>query len=340
MNVVITGGAGFIGSHLAEALLARGDSVVALDDLSTGRLTNINSLLQHPGFRFVLETVSNELVLDRLVADADIVYHLAAAVGVDLIVANPVKTIETNILGTEVILKVAARYGKPLFIASTSEVYGKNNQVPFREDADMVFGATTRSRWCYACSKAIDEFLALAYHRQSRLPVVIGRFFNTVGPRQTGQYGMVVPRFVRQALLGEPITVYGSGEQVRCFCHVKDVVAAIIPLMHKPEALGQIFNIGSSDGISINQLAEKVRATVGSKSPIVHIPYDKAYEVGFEDMLVRVPDTTKIRKLVAFEVTRSLDQILADVAAHIRATLPEGPQSEEYPLGARSRIRT
>jgi len=319
VNVVITGGAGFIGSHLAEALLARGDSVIALDDLSTGRLSNVEPFADNPNFRLVVESVTNEHVLDRMVSQADVVYHLAAAVGVKLIVDDPVRTIETNILGTETALKVAARYRTKLFIASTSEVYGKNEQLPFSEEADMVFGSTTHSRWCYACSKAIDEFLSLAYRRRNRLPVVIGRFFNTVGPRQTGQYGMVIPRFVHQALHGEPITVYGDGEQVRCFCHVRDVVAALPALMSEPKAEGGIFNIGSKDGTTINALAEKVKKVVGGDSPIVHIPYEQAYEAGFEDMRVRVPDTSRVTALIGFKVTRTIDEIIADVAEHMRA---------------------
>lgn len=319
MNVVITGGAGFIGSHLAETLLERGDSVVAVDDLSTGRLSNVEPFADSPDFRLVVESVTNEHVLDRMVSQADVVYHLAAAVGVKLIVDDPVRTIETNILGTETALKVAARYRTKLFVASTSEVYGKNEQLPFNEEADMVFGSTTHSRWCYACSKAIDEFLSLAYRRRNLLPVIIGRFFNTVGPRQTGQYGMVIPRFVHQALHGEPITVYGDGEQIRCFCHVKDVVAALPALMSEPKAEGGIFNIGSKEGTTINALAQKVKKAVGSDSPIVHIPYEQAYEAGFEDMRVRVPDTSRVTELIGFKVTRTMDDIISDVADHMRA---------------------
>ncbi len=318
MRIVITGGAGFIGSHLAEALLANGDRVTAMDNLSTGRRANVEHLRANPNFDLVNESVTNEHVLDHLVRDADVLYHLAAAVGVKLIVDKPVRTIETNILGTGVVLKVAARYGTRVFLASSSEVYGKSDHIPFAEDTDMVLGSTTHSRWCYACSKAIDEFLALAYHRQNDLPVVIGRFFNTVGPRQTGQYGMVIPRFVQQALDGEPITVYGDGKQVRCFCHVRDVVAVVPNLMAEPRAQGGIFNIGSREGISINELAAKVKAITASKSEIVHIPYEEAYEAGFEDMHTRVPDTTKVVKLVGFKVTRNIDQIIGDVAEHFR----------------------
>lgn len=328
MKVVVTGGAGFIGSHVSEALLSRGDTVVAIDDLSTGSTSNVEAFLKNPNFRLVVENVANETVLDHMVSDADIVYHLAAAVGVKLIVDDPVRTIETNILGTEVVLKVAARYRTKLFIASTSEVYGKNDRLPFKEDADMVFGSTTHSRWCYACSKAIDEFLSLAYRRRYNLPVIICRFFNTVGPRQTGQYGMVVPRFVRQALRGEPITVYGDGEQIRCFCHVKDVVGALLRLALEPSAVGEIFNIGAEKGITINALAEKVKTLTKSRSRIVRIPYEQAYEPGFEDMRERVPDVSRIRKLIGFRATRNIDQIIADVADHMRAAeLPGAPRT-------------
>ncbi len=319
MRIVITGGAGFIGSHLSERLLADGHSVTAVDDLSTGSLENVAHLRSNPDFEIVVETVTNAMVLDHLVREADQVYHLAAAVGVKLIVDDPVRTIETNILGTEVALKVAARYGTKIFMASSSEVYGKGDRVPFSEDADMVLGPTTHSRWCYSCSKAIDEFLALAYHRQKGLPVVIGRFFNTVGPRQTGQYGMVIPRFVQQALAGEPISVYGDGEQARCFCHVEDVIGAVVALMAEPKANGGIFNIGSNESVTINQLAEMIKAVTGSDSEIAHIPYEQAYEAGFEDMRNRQPDVTRVRKLVGFEVTHSLEQIIEDVAAYFRA---------------------
>ena len=318
MNIVITGGAGFIGSHLAEALVGQGHSVTAIDDLSTGSVKNVAPLRGNPRFQLVIESVTNQMVLDHLVRRADAICHLAAAVGVKLIVVDPVKTIETNILGTGVALKVAARYGTRIFIASSSEVYGKSEQVPFTEDADMVLGPTTHSRWCYSCSKAIDEFLTLAYHRQKKLPTVIGRFFNTVGPRQTGQYGMVIPRFVQQALAREPITVYGDGEQARCFCHVDDVVRAVSALMFEPRAEGGIFNIGSNESVTINQLAGKVKAITGSSSEIVHIPYDQAYEPGFEDMRDRQPDISRVSELVGFKVTRNIDQIIEDVAEHFR----------------------
>ncbi len=314
MHIVITGGAGFIASHLAELLLADGVRVTAIDDLSTGALKNIEHLRSNPDFKLVVEDAANETVLDHLVRDADVLYHLAAAVGVRLIVEDPVHTIETNILATETALKAASRYGVRLFLASTSEVYGKSSAMPFREDTDMVFGPTTNSRWCYACSKAIDEILALAYHRKRGLPLVIGRFFNTVGPRQTGQYGMVVPRLVQQALAGDPITVYGDGEQTRCFCHVGDVVNAIYRLVLEPKAEGGIFNIGSDHEITINQLAETVKAVTGSPSEIIHIPYEEAYEKGFEDMRARRPDISAIKEVVGFEVTRDLEAIIRDVA--------------------------
>jgi UDP-glucose 4-epimerase len=316
MNILISGGAGFIGSHLSDLLLDQGHEVVAIDNLSTGRLENVAHLRANPRYRLVVESVTNETVFDRFAANADQIFHLAAAVGVELIVTDPVGTIETNILGTEVVLKTASRYGTPVFLASTSEVYGKNEAVPFQEDADMVFGSTTRSRWCYACSKAIDEFLAIAYHNEKGLPITVGRFFNTVGPRQTGQYGMVVPRFVGQALKNEPITVYGDGTQVRCFCHVKDVVAAVVKMVCHPDAAGRIFNIGSNVGLSINALAEKIKQITGSTSEIRHIPYAEAYAPGFEDMHTRQPDITRIKNLIGFEATQDIDQIIRDVADH------------------------
>jgi nucleoside-diphosphate-sugar epimerase len=318
MNILISGGAGFIGSHLSDLLLEQGHQVVAIDNLSTGRLENVAHLRANPNYRLVVESVTNETVFDRFAAGSDHIFHLAAAVGVELIVQDPVGTIETNILGTEVVLKTAARYGTPVFIASTSEVYGKNENVPFDEDADMVFGATTRSRWCYACSKAIDEFLAIAYHSEKGLPVTIGRFFNTVGPRQTGQYGMVVPRFVGQALKNEPISVYGDGTQARCFCHVKDVVTAVVKMAPHPDAAGKIFNIGSDVILTINQLAEKVKAITGSSSEIQHVSYDDAYGPGFEDMHTRQPNIGRINELIGFEVTRDIDQIIRDVAEHMQ----------------------
>jgi len=307
-----------VGSHLAEALLDRGDTVTVIDNLSTGRFENIAHLAGRPGFHFAIETIANETVMDRLMSECDIVYHLAAAVGVDLIVREPVRVIETNINGSETVLRIGARYRKKVVLASSSEIYGKNEDVPFREDADRILGPTMRSRWCYACSKAMDEFLALAYAKQLALPVVIVRLFNTVGPRQTGRYGMVVPRFVRQALAGEPVTVYGDGQQTRSFCHVGDVVRAIIGLVDEPDATGDVFNVGSTEEVTIEALARRTVALARSSSEIVFVPYDEAYEVGFEDMRRRVPDITKIRSLIGWEPRVDLDGILDSVIAYER----------------------
>jgi UDP-glucose 4-epimerase len=316
MKALITGGAGFVGSHLAEALLARGDEVYVLDDLSTGAIDNIDHLKSHPRFRYVIDTVMHEPVTAELIDRADVVFHLAAAVGVKLIVESPVNTIETNVHGTETVLKLANKKKKKVLIASTSEVYGKSTNVPFREDADLVMGATSKGRWSYACSKAIDEFLALAYHKEKHLPVVIARLFNTVGPRQTGRYGMVIPNFVKQALLGHPITVFGDGSQSRCFTFVGDVVGALIGLVDHPGAEGQVFNIGNDrEEISILELAKRVQARTKSKSEIQMIPYDEAYEAGFEDMPRRVPELSKIRGLIGYEPQVHLDEILDHVIA-------------------------
>jgi UDP-glucose 4-epimerase len=313
MRILITGGAGFIGSHLAEALLHDGHEVFVLDDLSTGSIDNIAHIKADPHFHYSIDSVFNEPVVAELVDRAAVVFHLAAAVGVRLIVQEPVHTIETNVHGTEVILRHAAKKRKLVFIASTSEVYGKSTDVPFRESADLVLGATTRHRWAYACSKALDEFLALAHWKQRRLPVVIVRFFNTVGPRQTGQYGMVVPTFVRQALAGEPITVFGDGTQSRSFTYVGDVVGALLKLMVEPRAVGEVFNVGTSEEVSIRELAERVKAITGSPSPIVTIPYDQAYEAGFEDMPRRVPDLGKIEQLIGYRPKVGLDEIIRRV---------------------------
>ena len=318
MRYLITGGAGFIGSHLAEELLRRGHEIFVVDDLSTGSIDNVKHLKSNDKFHFVVDTVMNRQVTAELVDHADVVYHLAAAVGVKLIVESPVRTIETNIQATEMVLALANKKKKPTFIASTSEVYGVSEKLPFREDGELVMGATTKGRWSYACSKAIDEFLAIAYWKERKLPTVVARLFNTVGPRQTGQYGMVVPTFVRQALAGAPITVYGDGKQSRCFTHVSDVVRALIALMEKPEAYGSVYNVGSSSEITIHELAKHVREITGSKSEIVFVPYEKAYEQGFEDMPRRVPDTTKIKQLIGWEPTISLPQILKDVEEHYR----------------------
>src|SRR5215213_640885 len=313
MRVLITGGAGFIGSHLSEAYLARGDAVLVLDDLSTGSIDNIRHIRGHPRFHVTIDSVHNHPVVAELVDQCDVVVHLAAAVGVKLIVESPVRTIETNVHGTEVVLAHANKKKKKVLIASTSEVYGLSNQVPFREDGNLVMGATTKGRWSYACSKAIDEFLALAYWREKKLPTIIVRLFNTVGPRQTGQYGMVIPTFVRQALAGRPITVYGDGQQTRCFGYVGDVVGALVKLMDNPQSVGQVFNIGSNEEVTILELAERVKGLTGSESEIVFVPYDEAYEEGFEDMPRRVPDITKVNALVGFRPEMSLDGILQSV---------------------------
>ncbi len=322
MRALITGGSGFIGSHLAEALLAQGHSVVAVDNLSTGRQENIAHLAAHPKFQFVYESVTNEMVMDRLVSECDTIFHLAAAVGVELIVKDPVWTIETNLEGTEMALKLARRYRKKVLIASTSEVYGKSAEIPYREDADRVMGPTTKSRWSYAESKAIDEFLALAYHKQFGVPVVICRFFNTVGPRQTGSYGMVIPRLVQQALAGRTLTVYGDGSQSRCFCNVKDTVRAVVELANEPKAVGEIFNVGSQEEITIRSLAERirerVRALTGNAAGIKLVPYDQAYERGFEDMHRRVPSLDKIRATIEWEPTILLEQTLEEVIRYFQ----------------------
>jgi UDP-glucose 4-epimerase len=318
MRVLITGGSGFVGSHLAEALLERGDEVLVLDNLSTGSIDNIRHLKPHPKFSYTIDTVENEPVLAELIDRADVVVHLAAAVGVKLIVEQPVHTIETNVRGTEVVLKHANKKKKLVLIASTSEVYGKSVAVPFNENADLVLGPTSKHRWAYACSKMIDEFLALAYWKERKLPVIIVRLFNTVGPRQTGQYGMVIPNFVRQALAGQPITVFGDGTQSRSFTYVGDVVRAMVALINEPRAVGQVFNIGNGEEITISDLAQKVKTMAGSQSEIVKIPYDKAYESGFEDMPRRVPDISKIGKLIGYAPTVELDEILNRVIESFR----------------------
>lgn len=316
MHVLITGGAGFIGSHLAEELLRRGHTVHALDDLSTGSMANLRHLREEPRFSYTIDSCHENRVVAELVDDADYVYHLAAAVGVQLIVDSPVRTLETNVHTTEIVLAQAGKKRKPVFVASTSEVYGKSTQIPFREDGDMVMGATTRGRWAYACSKALDEFLAIAYHHERSLPTIVGRLFNTVGPRQTGRYGMVIPTFVRQALAGQPISVFGSGEQRRCFCHVRDVVVALAELATRDDLYGEVFNIGATEEVSILELAQRVHDAAGSDSEIVFIPYDEAYGEGFEDMSRRVPDISKIEAAIGWRPTATLDQILADVIEH------------------------
>ncbi|HWB31157.1 MAG TPA: NAD-dependent epimerase/dehydratase family protein [Vicinamibacterales bacterium] len=322
MKALLTGGAGFVGSHLAERLLDDGHQVIVIDDLSTGSMDNIVHLKGRPGFEYVIATIMNSSLTAELVDRADVVFHLAAAVGVKLIVEAPVRTIETNVHGTEVVLTHASKKQKPVVIFSTSEVYGKSTDVPFREDADLVMGPTPKHRWAYACSKAIDEFLALAYHRERKLPVIVVRLFNTVGPKQTGRYGMVIPTFVRQALTDAPITVYGDGTQTRSFTYVGDVVDGLTRLVAEPKAVGQVFNIGNTEEISIRALAERIRTMTGSRSEIVLIPYEEAYEAGFEDMPRRVPSLDKIQRAVGYRPTVGLDEILTRVIAHERAALP------------------
>jgi UDP-glucose 4-epimerase len=318
VKALITGGAGFIGSHLADALLAQGHEAMVLDDLSTGSIENIAHLKGRPGFAYTIDSVTNESLLAELIDQNDVVFHLAAAVGVKLIVEQPVHTIETNVHGTEVVLKHANKKKKLVVVASTSEVYGKSADVPFREGADLVLGATVRHRWAYACSKLLDEFLALAYWKEKKLPVVVVRLFNTVGPRQTGQYGMVLPTFVRQALAGQPITVFGDGTQSRSFTYVADVVDALLRLAHEPRAIGEVFNVGNTEEVSIGALAQRVKALSGSDSPIQFVPYDEAYEAGFEDMPRRVPDISKVHGLVGYEPRMGLDDIIRTVIEHVR----------------------
>ena len=315
MQALVTGGAGFIGSHLAEALLSQGHHVTVVDDLSTGRFRNIVHLTGNPMFSFAIETITNETVMDRLASQCDVIFHLAAAVGVRLIVEQPVHTIETNVLGTDMVLRLAHRYRPKVLIASTSEVYGKGVRVPFGEEDDRLIGPTSKSRWAYATSKAVDEFLALAYYQTKKVPVVVTRFFNTVGPRQTGRYGMVIPRFVDWALAGEPIQVYGTGGQSRCFCNVADSVRAIIGLVNEPAAEGEIINVGNDEEITIENLALQIKAMTGSSSEIVHVPYDEAYAPGFEDMQRRVPDISKIRRVTGWQPEIALEQTLAQVIA-------------------------
>jgi UDP-glucose 4-epimerase len=318
VRVLITGGAGFIGSHLAEALLNEGHDVDIIDNLSTGSIRNVGHLKSNPRFKYTIDTLTNEPLLAELIDRNDVIFHFAAAVGVKLIVEQPVHTIETNVHGTEVVLKHANKKKKKVVIASTSEVYGKSTDVPFREDADLVMGATMKHRWAYACSKAIDEFLALAYYKERALPVIIVRFFNTVGPRQTGQYGMVLPSFVRQALAGEPITVFGDGTQSRSFTYVGDVVECLLKLIKEPKAVGQVFNIGNKEEVTILKLAEIVKSLTGSSSAIEFIPYDQAYEEGFEDMPRRVPDLTKVGQLIGYEPKVQLNEIITKVIEYFR----------------------
>jgi len=323
-TALITGGAGFIGSHLAEHLLGLGETVRVLDNLSTGRFDNIRHLVEHPGFSYVVADLEERDIVEPLIDQADIVYHLAATVGVQLVVDDPVRTIETNIDGTEIVLRAASRTGKTVLVASTSEVYGQNDRVPFREHDKVTYGPTVVGRWSYAYSKAIDEFLTLGYAQTRGLPSVIVRLFNTVGPRQVGRYGMVLPRFISQALRGGPITVYGDGEQSRCFCHVKDVVPTLHKLVNCPEAMAQVINIGSDEEVTINELAERVRARIDPAVEIRHLSYEQAYTKGFEDMRRRVPSLEKVRALVGFQPQYSLDQILDDMIEHIKTTNSAG----------------
>jgi UDP-glucose 4-epimerase len=327
-KALITGGAGFIGGHLAEALLGRGDYVTVIDDLSTGRFATVERLQEHPRYHFAIDTILNDQILDRLVSECDLIYHLAAAVGVELVVKDPVHVIETNVLGTQAVLKAARRYRKKVLIASTSEIYGKNEDIPSKEDSDRLLGSTTDARWSYSTSKAVDEYLGLAYHHQLEVPVVIVRLFNTIGPRQTGQYGMVVPRFVQQALAGEPLTVYGDGQQSRAFCDVRDTVKALIALMDHPDAVGQIFNVGSSREITILDLARLVLSLLSPEGGtvaepdsegIVLVPFEEAYARGFEDMRRRVPDVSRIRSLVGWEPQITLEETLKGVIEDCRS---------------------
>jgi UDP-glucose 4-epimerase len=318
MRALITGGAGFIGSHLSELLLSLGHDVTIIDDLSTGRLENVAHLRCNPAFHPVIDTISNDVVMDRLGSECDVIYHLAAAVGVEMIVRSPVHTIETNIMGSASVFRVANRYQRKVVLTSTSEIYGKSEKVPFAENDDRLLGPTTRSRWSYSTSKAVDEFLALAYHRERGLPVVIVRLFNTIGPRQSGRYGMVVPRFVEQAVAGKPLSVFGDGAQSRCFCDVRDVVRGIQALADRPEADGEVFNLGSSREITIAELARLVLQVTGSRSEIVFVPYERAYGLGFEDMQRRVPDTRKVRDLTGWIPSIALEDTLRHVAGSLR----------------------
>ena len=323
MTVLITGGAGFIGSTLSELLLEQGHRVLIVDDLSTGSMRNIQHLKGHPEFEHTIDSVLNRQLIAELVDRADLVFHLAAAVGVQLIVSSPVRTIETNVEGTGVVLEQAAKKRKRVFIASTSEVYGKSKKIPFSEEQDLILGPSTKGRWSYACSKALDEFLALAFWKEKRVPVTVLRLFNTVGPRQVGHYGMVLPRFVTQALAGEPLTVHGDGTQTRCFCHVSDVVKALAQLAHEDRSVGEILNIGSDEEVSIMRLAELVRELAGSSSEIIKIPYHQAYAAGFEDMARRVPDISKIHSLIGFRPEKSLSEIIKDVIHYHKSEGPE-----------------
>jgi UDP-glucose 4-epimerase len=340
MRYLVTGGAGFIGSHLSEALIARGEEVFVLDDLSTGSVENIRHLKNNERFHYFFDSIMNKLLLAELVDECDVTFHLAAAVGVRLIVESPVRTIETNVHGTQNVLEAASKKKKLVFTASTSEVYGKSDKIPFHEDSDLVLGPTSKGRWSYAASKALDEFLALSFWKEKKLPVIVARFFNTVGPRQTGRYGMVLPNFVRQALAGEPITVYGTGKQSRCFCDVRDCVESMLRLVATDQAIGEVVNIGSTEEVSIDALAQLVKQRTGSNSPIVSIPYDQAYEPGFEDMPRRVPAVEKLEKLTAFRPGIPLNDIVDGVVTYFRnktnaAVGTVVGSSVSYPLAAK-----
>ena len=313
MNILITGGAGFIGSHLCESLITEGHRITIIDNLSTGKFSNISHLQTNSNFHYVLGTILDRSIIEGLIAEADEIYHLAAAVGVEYIINNPLLSLKTNIIGTENVLEFANKYKKKVLIASTSEIYGKSEKIPFKENDDRVLGSTHITRWGYSCSKAIDEFIALAYYKEKKLPVIIVRFFNTVGPRQSGQYGMVVPKFVKNALLNHPITIHGTGKQSRCFVDVADVVEGIKTLMKEPKAIGQIFNIGNTEEICIEDLAKKIKVLVKSNSKIEYLPYEEAYEEGFEDMLRRMPDLTKIKEYIGYTPKYNLDKILERV---------------------------
>ncbi len=334
MRHLITGGAGFIGSHLSEALLRRGDEVFILDDLSTGSVENVRHLKTHPRFHHFFDSITNKHLLAELVDESDVVFHLAAAVGVRLIVESPVRTLETNVYGTQLVLDAASKKKKLVVTASTSEVYGKSEKVPFTEDADLVLGPTTKGRWSYAASKALDEFLALSYWKEKKQPVLVVRLFNTVGPRQTGRYGMVLPTFVRQALDGAPITVYGSGRQSRCFCDVRDTIEGLLRLVGNDHAVGEVVNIGSDEEISIEGLARVVKERTGSESPITRIPYDQAYEPGFEDMLRRVPSLQKLELLTGFRPSTRLHEIVDRVTAYFQSKVAAQPLPATLPASA------
>jgi UDP-glucose 4-epimerase len=341
MRYLITGGAGFIGSHLSEALIARGEEVFVLDDLSTGSVENIRHLKNNPRFHYIFDSIMNKHLLAELVDECDVIFHLAAAVGVRLIVESPVRTIETNVHGTQNVLDAASKKKKLVFTASTSEVYGKSDKVPFHENADLVLGPTSKGRWSYAASKALDEFLALSFWKEKKLPVIVARFFNTVGPRQTGRYGMVLPNFVRQALTGEPITVYGTGKQSRCFCDVRDCVESVLRLVATNQAIGEVVNVGSTEEVSIEALAQLVKQRTGSKSPIVSVPYDQAYEPGFEDMPRRVPALEKLEKLTGFRPDIPLNDIVDGVVGYFqdKASAAVGTalgSGTSYPMAAKA----